>query len=294
MKKKIFIILIVIVAIFATIFYLINKNSQKPEEVLKQYFSLIKQENYEEMYNLVELPEDYSKEEFLNRNKNIYQGIGMGDIGIEVQNIEKDKNNITISYLTKMNLESGNIEFENKANMTKNEDKQYIIKWSSNLIFPELNNDYKVRVSSIKAERGELLDRNGQIIAGQGPISNVGIVPGKLGENKEESIEKIANLLNVSTDTINNYLSTSWVKDDSFVPIKSIPNDSKELKQQLLQIPGIMIDAETGRVYPYKEATSHITGYIQGITAEELEQRQDKGYTSNSVIGKAGLEKEYE
>lgn len=298
MKKKIFIISIVVVvicAVFATVFYLINKNSQKPDEVLKQYFSLIEQENYEEMFNLVELPEDYSKDQFLTRNKNIYQGIDLSTINIEIQNVEeKDKNNVTISFWTKMNLESGNIEFTNKVNMTKNEDKQYKINWSSNLIFPELNNNYKVRVSSTKAERGELLDRNGKVIAGQGTISSIGIVPGKLGENKEQNIEKIAQLLNMTTDSINSALSKSWVKDDSFVPIKSVPNDSKEIKEQLLQISGIMIDSEKDRVYPYKEATSHITGYIQGITAEELAQKQGKGYTSNSVIGKAGLEKEYE
>lgn len=98
----------------------------------------------------------------------------------------------------------------------------------------------------------------------------------------------------MSVDTINNYLSSSWVKDDSFVSIKNISYDNTELKEQLLQISGIMIDSKTDRVYPYKEATSHITGYISSITAEELENIQNKGYTSNSIIGKTGLEKEYE
>lgn len=98
----------------------------------------------------------------------------------------------------------------------------------------------------------------------------------------------------MSVDTINNYLSSSWVKDDSFVSIKNISYDNTELKEQLLQISGIMIDSKTDRVYPSKEVTSHITGYISSITAEELENIQNKGYTSNSIIGKTGLEKEYE
>ena len=296
MKKKLFIIIPIIVAIIAIalIIYLNIINSQKPEDVLTHYFSLIEQEKYEEMYNLVNLPEDYSKEDFLARNKNIYQGIEANNIQIEIQNVEKEKNNATISYITKMNMKGGQIEFNNTASLTKNEDKEYIINWSSNLIFPELNNNYKVRVSSTDSQRGSLLDRNGTPIAEQGTISKIGIVPGKLGENKEENIQKIAQLLNMSADTINSYLSSSWVKDDSFVPIKSISYDSKELKEQLLQVSGIMIDSETDRIYPYKEATSHITGYISSITAEELKNIQDKGYTSSSVIGKTGLEKEYE
>ncbi len=298
MKKKLFIIIPIVVVIIliaiSLIIYLNNVNLQKPEDVLKQYFSLIEQEKYEEMYNLVNLPEDYSKDDFLARNKNIYQGIEANNIQIEIQTVEKEKNNATISYTTKMNMRGGQIEFNNTASLTKNENKQYIINWSSNLIFPELNNNYKVRVSSTDSKRGSLLDRNGTPIAKQGTISRVGIVPGKLGENKEENIKKIAQLLNISTDTINSFLSSSWVEDDSFVPIKNIPYDSEELKEQLLQISGIMIDSKTDRVYPYKEATSHITGYISSITAEELENMQSKGYTSSSVIGKTGLEKEYE
>lgn len=298
MKKKLFIIILIVAIIIiiavALGLYLNIKNSQKPEDVLTYYFSLIEQEKYEEMYNLVNLPENYSKEDFLARNKNIYQGIVANNIQIEIQNVEKEKNNVKITYIAKMNMKGGPIEFNNTASLTKKEDKEYIINWSSNLIFPELNNNYKVRVSSTASKRGSLLDRNGTPIAKQGTISKIGIVPGRLGENKEENIQKIAELLNMSVDTINSYLSSSWVKDDSFVPIKNISYDNTELKEQLLQISGIMVDSKTDRIYPYKEATSHITGYISSITAEELENRQDKGYTSSSVIGKTGLEKEYE
>lgn len=298
MKKKLFIIIPIVIAIIliavTLIIYLNVINSQKPEDVLTHYFSLIEQEKYEEMYNLVNLPENYSKEDFLARNKNIYKGIEANNIQLEIQTVKKEKNNATISYITKMNMKGGQIEFNNTASLTKNKDKEYIINWSSNLIFPELNNNYKVRVSSTDSKRGSLLDRKGTPIAEQGTISRIGIVPGKLGDNKEEKIKKIAQLLDISPDTINSYLSSSWVKDDSFVPIKSISYDSKEIKEQLLQISGIMVDSENDRVYPYKEATSHITGYISSITAEELENMKDKGYTSSSVIGKTGLEKQYE
>ena len=294
LKIIISIIAVILIIVTALIFTLMNKDTKKSQEVLNNFFALIEQKSYEEMYNLVELPEGYSKDEFLARNKNIYEGIDTNSISIEILDVEKNKNNITITYITKMNLKSGDLEFENKANLIKNEDKQYKINWSSNLIFPELNNDYKVRVKTVKAERGDLLDRNGKVIAGESLISRIGIVPGKLGENKEKNIEKIAKLLNISTETINKELSASWVKDDTFVPIKNISFDSNELKEKLLEISGVMIDSETDRVYRYKEATSHITGYVQGITAEELETRKDNGYTSSSIIGKAGLEKQYE
>ena len=224
MKKKLLITIptiIVLIGIAVILFlYFRNSKVQKPEEVLEQYFSYIGQENYEELYNMVKLPEDYSKEDFLARNKNIYQGIDATNIQIEIKSVEKKKNNAIVIYSNKMDTSGGSIEFENTATLIKNEDNQYKINWSSNLIFPELNNDYKVRVSIIEGKRGSLLDRNGKLLAEQGTISKIGIVPGKLGENKDANIEKISKLLNISVDTINSFLSSSWVKDDSFVPIK--------------------------------------------------------------------------
>ncbi len=298
MKKKVIIISVIVVAIIlltvGLILVLNNKNTKNAEETLKAYFSYIEQKNYEEMFNLVNLNDNIGKEEFLNRNKNIYEGIDAKNIQIEIKEVEKESSDISIKYLTKMNTSAGNVEFENIATLSKNKDKKYKIDWSSNLIFPELNNDYKVRVSKEAGKRGSILDRNGNILAEQGNISSVGIVPEKLDENKEKSIKSISELLGVSVEFINNELAKSWVKDDSFVPIKEISYDSTDLKQQLLQIPGIMINSKTDRVYPYKDATSHITGYVQAITADELQNMQEMGYNSNSYIGKTGLEKVYE
>ena len=75
-------------------------------------------------------------------------------------------------------------------------------------------------------------------------------MPGKLGENKNENIEKMANLLGVTVDSINKSLSASWVKDDSFVPIKKVSKDDNNLKEQLLQISGVKITTDKGRTYP--------------------------------------------
>ena len=45
------------------------------------------------------------------------------------------------------------------------------------MIFPNLTSADKVRVSTTQAERGEILDRNGRVLAGKGTASSVGIVP---------------------------------------------------------------------------------------------------------------------
>ena len=78
------------------------------------------------------------------------------------------------------------------------------------------------------------------------------------------------------------------------MPVKKIVDSNTELKEQLLTISGVMINKEDGRVYSLGEEAAHLIGYVQPINAEELEKNEGKGYTTNSLIGKAGLELAYE
>ena len=303
MNKKIVIGIIIAIIIVAlagvgVAVYILNQNKTNPEEIWKSYISKINEQKYEEMYQMLSetSKQQISQEDFITRNKNIYEGIEMSDMEVQITGVEEeDSKTSKITYNSTMNTEAGKVEFSNIVRLTEDKEQGYTINWSSNLIFPQLNNTDKVRVKTVKSERGEIVDKNGVVLAGEGEISSVGIVPGKLNqESKDADIEKIASLLGTTSTSINNTLSASWVKDDSFVPIKEVSKDATELKEQLLQISGIKINTDTARVYPLGEAAAHLVGYVQNITAEELEANKDKGYTSTSIIGKAGLEKQYE
>lgn len=297
-NKKVLIGIIVIILIIVGIvtgIVIANMPKEKPEEVLNKYFSAINEKKYEEMYTYLTTSSQnsISQEDFITRNKNIYEGIDSSNIKIEIKEVSDENKNKKITYTEQMVTSAGNISFDNQV-ILKKEDKQYKIDWSSSLIFPELQKDYKVRVETLSGKRGSILDRNGNKLAYDGTISQVGIVPGKLGENKEENIQKISELTGVSVETINNYLSASYVKDDTFVPVRKISKDNTQLKESLLQIPGILINDAKGRVYTLGEEAGHLIGYVQPINAEELEKYSDKGYSSTSLIGKSGLELAYE
>lgn len=302
MNKKVVVGIIVAVIFIGIIvgavaYFMLSESKTNPEDIWQNYISLINGQKYEEMYAM--LTEDskaqISQEDFIKRNKNIYDGIDMTNMKAEITSVEEENSSTRkISYNLTMDTEAGNIDFTNTVRLTQDKEKGYLINWSSNLIFPGLNNTDKVRIKTISAKRGTIADKDGKMLAGEGEVSSVGIVPGKLGENKDAGIEQMAQLLGTTADAINKSLSASWVKDDTFVPIKKVSKDATELKSQLLQISGVKITTAKSRVYPLGESAAHLVGYVQNITAEELEANAGKGYTSNSVIGKAGLEKLYE
>lgn len=298
MKNKkviisIVIILIIIAIIVATVLIINKNNEEKAKQALIDYMNLINDKNYESMYEKVINVNTIDKENFITRNQNIYEGIDSTNISIEIKEIVREDDEYKINYHQKMYTSAGEVEFDNSVNMVK-QDKEYKLRWSSKIIFPELNETDRVRVETIKSKRGSILDRNNTPLAEDGQIASVGIVPGKLGSNKDENISRISELTGVSVDYINESLSASYVKDDTFVPIKKISDSNTELKEQLLQISGVMINKEDGRVYSLGKEAGHLIGYVQEINAEELEKNEGKGYTSTSLIGKSGLELSYE
>ncbi len=303
-KIKIGIIVLLIIVIMGAIIgiskyrkYLEIVELEKQKTAIQTFFSRINEKKYEEMYDLIteKSKQNISKEDFVKRNKNIYNGIEATNVKIEIKEMWEDENisnKKLVRYTQSFVTAAGEISFDNTVDLYKENDI-YKIEWKSNLIFPELNDDYKVRISTLEATRGNIKDRNGNLLAYDGKIYSVGIVPGKLGENRDEDIAKIAELLGVSTEKIEKALSASYVKDDIFVPIKSIAKNS-EIKEKLLEIKGVMISNVDGRVYNLGEEAAHLIGYIQPINSEELEKHSGEGYTSTSYIGKAGIEYTYE
>ena len=275
-----------------------------PEELLVEYMNHIPAQEYEQMYAMlhIEASGNVSQEDFIKRNSAIYEGIEIQNMAVEI--IAYDEEQLTVTYQTSFDTVAGEISFENEAFFLEGEDG-YKLVWDNSLIFPNLASTDKVRVSTTQANRGEILDRNGRVLAGKGTASSVGIIPGKL-ENREEAIAKIAELLETTSEVIEKKLSAQWVKDDSFVPIKTIPRveeiellkvepdedvlKEKERHESLLAIPGVMISDVEVREYPLGEAAAHLVGYVQSVTAEDLEEHAGEGYTANSVIGRSGME----
>ncbi len=296
----------IIFGMAASMLILVKQGSTltKPDELLLTYMNYISEQNYKEMYQMLDVDASgqISEEDFIKRNSAIYEGIEVHNMTTTITSYDEERN--VVQYQTTFDTVAGNISFENEAYFLKREDG-YKLVWTDSLIYSGLSSTDKVRVSTTQAKRGEILDRNGRVLAGPGVASSVGIVPGKL-ENMDSAIEQIAELLGMKQEEIEKKLLAKWVKEDSFVPVKtlqkveeielmSLEPDEEVIKeyerqQQLLDIPGVMISDTEVRAYPLGDAAAHLVGYVQSVTAEDLEKHAGEGYTASSVIGRSGAE----
>ncbi|MBS5195592.1 MAG: hypothetical protein KHY93_00310 [Clostridiales bacterium] len=279
--------------------YYRQKMWDTPKEILETYMECISQKEYEKMYDMVnkEASGNISEEDFVKRNSAIYEGIEADDLKINV--LEYDKKEKSVTYHTSFDTPAGTIDFDNEASFIKGK-KGYEIIWEDSLIFPQLGPEDKVRITFEEAKRGEILDRNGTVLAGKGIAFSVGIVPGKL-QDTEQAVRQIAELLKIKPEEIEKKLREKWVKEDSFVPVKTIPKVKEtellsvdpgeeilkeaERQKRLLEIPGVMITDKEIREYPLGKAASHLTkastedtsgtelGWFCVFTAEKTEEK---------------------
>ena len=121
------VILLVMVIIIVTVITL-NLNKENPEDVLNTYIAYINDKNYDGMYELLSSSSksSISKEDFITKNKNIYEGIDSLDIKIDIKETKKESKNIKILYNEQMYTSAGKVDFSNSVNLVK-EDKQYKI-----------------------------------------------------------------------------------------------------------------------------------------------------------------------
>lgn len=300
----------------AFLFFQIQKKlaetKEKPEDLFFQYIDYLKKEDYASIYEMLSEQSqlNISQEDFTARYKNIYGGLEASDITAEVTGEDLVDKKSTLSFQMRFKTIAGDMEFRNKAEFQREDKKGYRLVWSDNLIFPELGRTDKVRITTDKAVRGSILDRNGQVLAGKGTASAVGLVPGKMSEDPSTDLTTLSQFLGISEEGIKKKLSAKWVKEDSFVPLKTLKKVSdanlngqdpseenvknKAFQDQLLQIPGVLIADTPVRYYPLGEAASHLVGYVQNVTAEDMKEHAGEDYLTDSVIGRSGAEALYE
>ena len=152
------------------------------------------------------------------------------------------------------------------------------------------------RTSEVPALRGEIYDCNYDApLATNVDSFAVSIVPAETDRQRlPQIISQLASILGTDPQT----LMKKVPRADVFQAIELKDNVSYgqivQIASNIEDFPGISWSSKPVRHYNHTPSLSHVIGYVGNINSEELHLLYNKGYEANSIIGKNGIEKEYD
>ncbi|WP_436878116.1 PBP2a family beta-lactam-resistant peptidoglycan transpeptidase MecA1 [Mammaliicoccus sciuri] len=287
MKKLIIAIVIVIIAVGSGVFFYASKDKKINETI-----DAIEDKNVKQVFknSTYQSKNDNGEVEMTDRPIKIYDSLGVKDINIkdrDIKKVSKNKKQVTAKYELQTNY--GKINRNVKLNFIK-EDKDWKLDWNQSVIIPGMKKNQSINIEPLKSERGKILDRNNVELATTGTAHEVGIVPNNVSTSDYKAI---AEKLDLSESYIKQQTEQDWVKDDTFVPLKTVQDMNQDLKNFVEKYHLTSQETES-REYPFEEATTHLLGYVGPINSEELKQKTFKGYKKDAIVGKKGIEKLYD
>ena len=143
--------------------------------------------------------------------------------------------------------------------------------------------------------RGNILDRNGKVLASNKFSYRLTITPEKINDLNGTFLElQTENLIN-EDDIAQFNKNLSRYKKFHNIPIKHNISESDAASFLIKnQLPGVEVEPYFHRVYPNGTSSAHLIGYVSSMSKEDKSYYDKENYTGTSFVGKTGVEKQYE
>ena len=150
----------------------------------------------------------------------------------------------------------------------------------------------------IPSQRGEIYDRNVDfpLVVNVDSFA-VDLIPGEIPSGMYDTVTlRLSQYLGVSKAEIDKKIPINERKTYTSFELKSHIDFSviSKIAENLHDLPGVSWRKKPLRSYVTATSMSHVLGYVGDITKDELKMLYNKGYTNSSIIGKTGIEKQYD
>ena len=163
--------------------------------------------------------------------------------------------------------------------------------------FSAISNRQRTVLEAIPAPRGLVYDRKGRQLVKNVPTFAVKVRPADLpNELRDDVVARLAALLAIDPAEIHAAIDSN---PGSAFDLVRVAQDVDRAKAQLISeasfdLPGVEVTVEARREYTDGPLMSQLLGYTGPVSGEELADLRDDGYQPDDLIGKAGLEAQYE
>ncbi len=157
----------------------------------------------------------------------------------------------------------------------------------------ELN---RLREIIVSPQRGLIIERNGVILAKNRASFKVSMIRENCSD-LEDSYERVAEVLNLDIEVLKERIE-KYSTIPKFQPLVIKDNLSIEevsrIESRQLEFPELLIESEPKRDYPFKTFASHVMGYLQEISFEDLSSGRLMDKRAGDLVGMTGIERQYE
>lgn len=158
----------------------------------------------------------------------------------------------------------------------------------------------RIAVLPIPPRRGDIVDRNGEVLARNYLSYTLEVVPGRAG-NLDEMLSRLTPIVYVSSADQRRFKRRVGESGRyANIVLRNNLNETEAawFSAQSLLFPGVELRARWVREYPQGKAAGHVVGYVGRISESDVTMLEDKGelgnYRGTDIIGKKGIEKTYE
>ncbi len=149
-----------------------------------------------------------------------------------------------------------------------------------------------VRTVRLEAPRGDILDRNGQVIATTRPAFGVYVTPSDM-HAASRTFQALGSLLDADPEALRGAVGEPRGRA-RFQPVtlaKDVPLDLlARVESHRFAMTGVVTEVRPRRLYEGGDVAAHLLGYIGEIQRDQLETRAFADYRQGDVIGQAGVE----
>lgn len=163
--------------------------------------------------------------------------------------------------------------------------------------YSALSDNNRVQLQPVAPTRGLIYDRNGVLLADNRASYSVTLLKEEI-RNLDETLAELTPLLNLTEKEIQRFRKRLRQRRR---PYQSVPLrfrlDEKEIATLAVnyhRLPGVRVEAELIRYYPFGSSLVHALGYVGRINERELKRVDEQNYSATNYIGKLGVEKFYE
>lgn len=159
----------------------------------------------------------------------------------------------------------------------------------------------RIAVVPIPPRRGEVVDRNGVVLARNYRDYTLMVTPARVEGGIESMLDELSTLVYISARDRRRFLQ-SLGKTSRYAQVV-LRNNLNEIEASWFaahsfKFPGVELQARWVREYPQGESAAHVIGYVGRISQADEQQLEEEGrlgnYRGTSIIGKKGIEKTWE